>query len=232
MAEKPIQPITYSLPTNWTKGQIVSPGGADVGYVENYGYNYLMQAVNAVIAGLNAVNDAFPELSAGAVQAVTIASTAWQLDSSGGPGGTQDYSYYADVVLSSAAATQFPVAAVQKTSLDVSSAAGLCPSMKAQAGSLRFWAQQPASDGISLTVALIDGGTDSPGGGWGIVNAGGSARVNVPGGVAGLDDNGKISTDQLPSLGFVEMLENIPAGQRLPNTLYSLTEADYGSAGA
>ena len=64
------------------------------------------------------------------------------------------------------------------------------------------------------------------------VKAVGTARVNVPGGVAGLDDNGKISTDQLPSLGFVEMLESIPAGQRLPNTLYSLTEADYGSADA
>lgn len=59
-----------------------------------------------------------------------------------------------------------------------------------------------------------------------------TAQVNVPGGVAGLDDNGKISTDQIPSLGFVEMLKSIPAGQRLPNTLYSLTEADYGSADA
>lgn len=64
------------------------------------------------------------------------------------------------------------------------------------------------------------------------VKAVGTALVNVPGGVAGLDDNGKISADQIPSLGFVEMLENIPAGQRLPNTLYSLTEADYGSADA
>ena len=40
------------------------------------------------------------------------------------------------------------------------------------------------------------------------------------------------TADQLPSLGFVEMLESIPASQRLPNTLYSLTEADYGSADA
>ena len=53
--------------------------------------------------------------------------------------------------------------------------------------------------------------------------------------VQSVGEDGSITVgtaDQLPSLGFVEMLENIPAGQRLPNTLYSLTEADYGSADA
>lgn len=64
MANKPISPLTQSLPTNWTSGQIVAPNGSDVGYEEKYGYNYLMQTVNAIIQAVNSINNAFDGLIA------------------------------------------------------------------------------------------------------------------------------------------------------------------------
>ena len=64
MANKPISPLTQSLPTNWTSGQIVAPNGSDVGYEEKYGYNYLMQTVNAIIQAVNSINNAFEGLMA------------------------------------------------------------------------------------------------------------------------------------------------------------------------
>ena len=39
--------LPADLPTNWQGGQIVAPNGADAGLPEQYGYNYLMEAVNA-----------------------------------------------------------------------------------------------------------------------------------------------------------------------------------------
>lgn len=63
MAEKPIQtPLPADLPTNWQTGQIVAPTGAQVGYSQQYGYNYLMEQVNAAQQGINSLNNAFPEL--------------------------------------------------------------------------------------------------------------------------------------------------------------------------
>lgn len=64
MANKPISPLTQSLPTNWTSGQTVAPNGSDVGYEEKYGYNYLMQTVNAIIQAVNSINNAFDGLMA------------------------------------------------------------------------------------------------------------------------------------------------------------------------
>lgn len=171
-------------------------------------------------------------LSGADLHTITIPAAAWTLDESQTPPGGALYPYYADVTVAGALTTHFPVAAIHPDGLDGAATAGVAPVMRSLAGKARFWARQPAVSNLSASLALISGSEDAPGDGWGIVNAGGSARVNVPGGVAGLDDNGKISADQLPSLGFVEMLESIPAGQRLPNTLYSLTEADYGSADA
>ena len=47
MANPITVPLPADLPTNWTTDQIVSPDGTSAGYTEQYGYNYLMQQVNA-----------------------------------------------------------------------------------------------------------------------------------------------------------------------------------------
>lgn len=63
MANKPISsPLPANLPENWTIGQTVAPTGAEVGLGETYGYNYLMEQVNAAQAAVNTINNAFEGL--------------------------------------------------------------------------------------------------------------------------------------------------------------------------
>lgn len=61
-----INPITVSLPAdlpeNWVADQIVSPGGEEAGLTRQYGYNYLMQQVNAAQQALQQVAAYFPNL--------------------------------------------------------------------------------------------------------------------------------------------------------------------------
>lgn len=45
--------LPADLPENWTQGQIISPNGTEVGLTEQYGYNYLMQQVNAAQTAIN-----------------------------------------------------------------------------------------------------------------------------------------------------------------------------------
>ena len=64
MATKPISsPLPANLPENWATGQTVAPTGAEVGLGENYGYNYLMEQVNAAQQAVNTMNNAFEDLA-------------------------------------------------------------------------------------------------------------------------------------------------------------------------
>ena len=64
MATKPItSPLPANLPENWATGQTVAPTGAEVGLGENYGYNYLMEQVNAAQEAVNTINNAFESLA-------------------------------------------------------------------------------------------------------------------------------------------------------------------------
>ena len=64
MANRPIEtPLPADLPENWTAGQIVAPDGASAGLSRQHGYNYLMQQVNKAQQGVNAVNEAFENVS-------------------------------------------------------------------------------------------------------------------------------------------------------------------------
>lgn len=57
--------LPADLPTNWQGGQIVAPNGADAGLPDQYGYNYLMIAVNSA---QQAVNDVYNASLAATVQ--------------------------------------------------------------------------------------------------------------------------------------------------------------------
>lgn len=64
MADKPIAaPLPADLPENWQAGQVVAPTGEEVGLTHQHGYNYLMEMVNRAQQGVNAVNDAFENVS-------------------------------------------------------------------------------------------------------------------------------------------------------------------------
>lgn len=65
---KPIDEINYWLPTDWESEDIITPNGVEVGLERDHGYNYLMEAVNALIQGVNDINNAIPELGVGFVE--------------------------------------------------------------------------------------------------------------------------------------------------------------------
>lgn len=63
MTSNPINPpLPADLPTNWTFNQIVAPNGSEVGMAEQYGYNYLMQQVNAAQRGVNSLGKGMEDL--------------------------------------------------------------------------------------------------------------------------------------------------------------------------
>lgn len=64
MATNPISsPLPADLPTNWVRGQTIAPAGPDVGLAQQYGYNYLMAAVNAAQNAANTIGAAFEDLA-------------------------------------------------------------------------------------------------------------------------------------------------------------------------
>ena len=64
MAINPITtPLPADLPTNWTYGQTVAPTGGEAGLSTQYGYNYLMEQVNAAQVGVNTIGSNFANLA-------------------------------------------------------------------------------------------------------------------------------------------------------------------------
>ena len=61
--------LPANLPTNWTLNMIVSPNGTEAGLGEEYGYNYLMEQVNAAQQGVNSNQEAITELQADLAEA-------------------------------------------------------------------------------------------------------------------------------------------------------------------
>ena len=188
---------------------------------------------------------------------ITIPAESWTLDESLAPdlempGTMPIYPYYADVTVAEAQAGYFPAAALHTESLKAAAAAGMAPVLQALEGKVRFWAKEAPGSALTASLALLSGGKDSAGQGFGVVNVGTALQINVPGGVAGVGEDGKISVSVLPvntpegvaglgadgkvpaSLlpetggGFVQMTEEIPVEQRKPNTMYSLIEVDFG----
>ena len=71
MANNPITvPLPADLPENWSYGQTVAPNGSEAGLSEQYGYNYLMEQVNAAQQAATEIGEAFSglaELSGGKI---------------------------------------------------------------------------------------------------------------------------------------------------------------------
>lgn len=55
--------LPADLPENWTRGQLVSPNGTEVGLTEQHGYNYLMKQVNNTQTEVNNINGALPDVA-------------------------------------------------------------------------------------------------------------------------------------------------------------------------
>ena len=64
MAQNPITvPLPANLPENWQNSQIISANGTEAGLTQQYGYNYLMQQVNAAQQAATEIGEAFAGLA-------------------------------------------------------------------------------------------------------------------------------------------------------------------------
>lgn len=158
---------------------------------------------------------------------ITIPTTAWTVDETSLTDDSSDteplHPYYADVTVTGALATHFPIAALHTDSVEAAYEARMAPTMQALAGEVRFWAKAPAKMDLSATLALVSGSEDSQGDGYGVVNASGPVQENVAGAVVTLSPDSKIPSQFLPGMGFVEMTgSETPVEDRTENTLYAL----------
>lgn len=116
------------------------------------------------------LNEALANSSGAILDEITIPAETWVLDEalSSEEG---NFVYYADVPVERAQATHFPAAAFHREALAAAAAAGVTPVMRAMAGSVRFWAKEPPRIALNVSLALLSGGKDSAGQGYGVVNA-------------------------------------------------------------
>ena len=127
---------------------------------------------------------------------ITLPAEGW---TEAEPGG-EDYPWVLDLPLAGVTETQDPSVSIHKESLEISRAAGLCPTVQTLEGSLRFWAMEKPLETMEATAALI-----SPRGGFSGGDAGGLpiATANTLGGVmigenVDVSADGKISVKEIP----------------------------------
>lgn len=97
------------------------------------------------------------------IKDITIPADGWDWQRESGDEetlGMDDFCCVVDVAVDDATEEMFPSVALHKAALEVAKRAGLCPTVQALAGVLRFWARNIPTADMSATVALwAPGGT-------------------------------------------------------------------------
>lgn len=102
------------------------------------------------------------------IVSITIPAMGWTVqesDDQSVSGETEDYPLVLDVVCEGANDSLFPHVSLDRSSLDVANVAGLCPTIQALDGILRFWAKKVPSKDMYGTAAFLISGTMSGNGG-------------------------------------------------------------------
>jgi hypothetical protein len=138
-------------------------------------------------------------LSAGTarISAITIPADAW---TERAEDNTVDerYKYEAVITVADATSTCFPCVALDLASTQATNDAGLCPTVEALDGTLRFWAQAKPTATITGTVALLSASAVQTGtstGGTGGATTVVTSVVLAPGGGLTYDSAGRLMLD-------------------------------------
>ena len=120
------------------------------------------------------------------IKDITIPADGWDWQRESGDEETlrDDFRCVVDVAVDDVTEDMFPSVALHKAALEVAKRAGLCPTVQANAGVLRFWARNAPEADMAATVALV-----SPGG----ASGGGSSSYVLP--VATATRLGGVSAD-------------------------------------
>ncbi len=100
------------------------------------------------------------------IKDITIPADGWDWQRESGDEETlrDDFRCVVDVAVDDATEDMFPSVALHKAALEVAKRAGLCPTVQANAGVLRFWARNAPKADMAATVALVSPGGASGGG--------------------------------------------------------------------
>lgn len=100
------------------------------------------------------------------IKDITIPADGWDWQRESGDEETlrDDFRCVVDVAVDDATEDMFPSVALHKAALEVAKRAGLCPTVQANAGVLRFWARNAPEADMAATVALVSPGGASGGG--------------------------------------------------------------------
>jgi len=101
------------------------------------------------------------------IKDITIPADGWDWQRESGDEETlrmDDFRCVVDVAVDDATEDMFPSVALHKEALEVAKRAGLCPTVQANAGVLRFWARNAPEADMAATVALVSPGGASGGG--------------------------------------------------------------------
>ena len=101
------------------------------------------------------------------IKDITIPADGWDWQRESGDEetlGMDDFRCVVDVAVDDATEDMFPSVALHKAALEVAKRAGLCPTVQALAGVLRFWARNAPEADMAATVALVSPGGASGGG--------------------------------------------------------------------
>lgn len=122
------------------------------------------------------VQDAVKDVGGAYIMDITIPKADWKWGSGVDvdEGYIGKYPCYVDVAIDKAKAEQFPTVALSKAALVTAYNCGLCPTVEAKAGALRFWSQQVPNEDMKASVALISNG------GTGGSSSGGSGTYVLP----------------------------------------------------
>lgn len=116
------------------------------------------------------VSEAVSDIGTAIIKDITIPAEGWawdeDLDEQGGMG-MDDYRYYVDVTVAEAAASHFPNVALHKSALNTAKEAGMCPTVQAAEGYLRFWARSEPTEDMDATICLASSSSGGSSGGGG-----------------------------------------------------------------
>ena len=152
--------------------------------------------VNSAIGALGNIGSAI-------ITSITLPADGWvwqEVDDQDMIDGTEEYNLVLDVACADALEEQFPSLALDKSSLNIAKRAGLCPTIQALDGVLRFWAKSQPDKDMSGTLALLSPSGGASGGGGSYVlpvatsTTLGGVRVQEGSGLT-IDSKGNIAID-------------------------------------
>ena len=154
-------PVTIALEVDANIEVVYTPGSfITAAEAQQLIQSMVSEAITAIVGDLGAV----------IIKDITIPATGWAWDQDldePGSVGMDDYRYYVDVPVAEATDDHFPSVALHKSALNTAKEPGMCPTVQAAEGYLRFWARSEPTEDMDATICLASSSSGGSSGGGG-----------------------------------------------------------------